>query len=100
MTVLKTLHDTETGDPTRIKYDGDTVYVGLTVNRHGEGYIAIVDCVGAYDIHDTEDTAFVDLDEFEHALATVETMDIVDAVQLMGIKASAGRVADSEVNAE
>lgn len=91
MTLLKTIHDTETGDPTRIKYDGDAVYVGFKVERKGVGRVAKVDCARTYDIHDTEDTAFIDLEEFEHALATVESMDCVGAVHFMDISINNGR---------
>ena len=89
MPTLKTIHDNETGEPSRIRYKGNAVNLGFAVNTTaGDGEpttrLAVLDCVGA-PITDPEDAeAFIDIEEtvaaFD-AVAGVPGIDGVDAFE-------------------
>lgn len=86
MTVLKTLHDTDHSEPTRLKYDGDLVYAGFAVHTTAGSdeptrRVAELDCVGSYEIHEGDHTAFVELDELERAVELVASVPYIDAVE-------------------
>ena len=85
MTLLKTLHDTDRAEPNRIKYDGDLVYAGFDIVRSDPSdetrLIAVLDCLSSYEIHDRDDTAFVDLSELQHAINLVRAVPYIDAVE-------------------
>ena len=87
MSLLKTLHDTDSGQPTRIKYDGDLVYAGFEIQTLAGSddptqRLAVLDCLGSYEIHHGDDTAFVDMDELQQAIALVRAVPYIDAVDV------------------
>jgi len=83
MTTLKTIHDTETGEPTRIRYNGDLIEAGFNVTAVDDGYIAVLDSVSTTDIIDGENRAFVDLEELTHATGRVKMIDSIVGVDAL-----------------
>lgn len=89
MTILKTLHDTETGEPNRIRYDGNEVELGFkieTMASDDEPHIrtAVLSSMSAPIIDEKDAEAFVDLDEAVHALWLVSNVPAVDRVDAFG----------------
>jgi hypothetical protein len=82
---LKTSHDSDTGVPNRIKYDGESVYVGFDIETTasdggGAERTAVLDCVGTYEIHDGDEMAYVDLEELSKACKVVGRVPYIDRV--------------------
>lgn len=82
---LRTSHDSETGVPNRIKYDGENTYAGFdieTTASDGEGVTrtAILDCVGTYELHEGDELAYVDLEELSTACKAVGRVPYIDRV--------------------
>ena len=87
MSSLKTLHDTDSGQPTRIKYDGEFVYAGFDIvttagSDDPTRRVAVLDCLGSYKIHDGDDTAFVELSELQQAINLVRGVPYIDGVDV------------------
>jgi len=85
MTSFKVLRDTDDSRGKRIKYEGENTYAGFNI-QHLNGdmsktqTLAVLDCVGTYEIHDGETTAYVDLDELRQAIEAVKGIEWVDVV--------------------
>lgn len=80
MTTLKTLHDTETGEVTRIRYKGDEVNLGFDFDDGA----AKLDSLATRDVWEDESEAFVELEEVCDAIRTVGRMDQVNQVFGLG----------------
>lgn len=83
MTTLKAIHKTETGEPTRIRYNGETIDAGFNVEPVDSGYVAVLDSLSTSDFEECDVDAFVDLEELTHAVGCVARIDYIVGVDAL-----------------
>jgi len=83
MTTLKVIHKTETGEPTRIRYRGETIDAGFGVEPVDDGYVAVLDSLSTSDFHEGDADAFVDLEELTHAIDCVEAIEYITGIDAL-----------------
>lgn len=85
---LKTIHNTDTGEPTRVRYKSDVTTVGFDVetvadDENGVTRVAVLDSMSA-EPHSGDEKAWIDIEDIAGVFEVVSGLTFIDGVDAFG----------------